>query len=304
MKFSYQPKETASKLELLLGCLTNPGRFSILLLGSRGVGKSHWVHEIVKTKKSNDCFNGIVEIHASILNFYDLKSLNEVLNSTDGKVLIIKDVECLCHEKQDLLFEFLSTTDGCFGLNEKNISCRIVFTSTLKIESLRDNEHYLKHKFFDRIAQLVVQLPSFQDGNRSISRDFYATWKKMKFPEDMYPKLILDWLNDKSGEFYGNFRDLDKIAINWRNFQLMNWNDEEILKQVQNDFYGYYKFPENNLESKNYFKIDDDADYYKDLLPNFRNHIKLRALEIYNNNLKKAPEKKPFGVPYRTMERW
>lgn len=293
------------QVKLLKSYLTNPGRFSILVLGDRGVGKSHWVKEIAKSfEKDGELGIKVKEVIGTYLNILKPDEIEKVFTDSNGKTLIIKDVELINKETQDILFQTLSTSNGKFGLREKNIECRIVFTSTFKIESLRDTERYLSHRFFDRIAQLIVKLPSYQDGNRSIFQDFKDTWKKMDFPDETFPVQIKEWLEAAGHKFYGNFRDLDKIAINWRNHQIFGLEEGKIEKKVKEDFEKYYHFPENQLENKDYFPIDDDADYYKEILPNFRSHIKRRALEIYNGDLKKALDKKPFGVSYRTMEKW
>lgn len=300
-KLGNQQKNRKNQIEFLKGCLSNPGKFSILLLGNRGVGKSHWINSISKSENGD---NKVNEVYAPFLNSMDASAINQVFIDSTDKILLIKDIELLNKEKQDILFQILSTSNGQYGLTEKTIECRVVFTSTFKIETLRDSERYLNHRFIDRIAQLIVKLPSFQDGNRNIFNDFKATWGKMKFPENHFPNIIESWLVEKGHNFFGNFRDLDKIAINWNNLQNLGMDEDKILEKVQEDFNQFYHFPENQLENKNYFPIDDDSDYYEELLPNFRNHLKQRSLEIYGGDLKKAPNKKPFGVGYRTMERW
>lgn len=302
IKLSEQPKNRKEQLKFLEGCLLNPGRFSILLLGKRGVGKSHWVNHI--SEYINESDDGVHEVYAPFLNSMNISEIDQVFIDSKDKILLFKDIELLKKEIQDILFQILSTSNGKYGFKEKIVECRVIFTSTFKIESLRDTERYLSHRFFDRIAQLIVKLPSYQDGNRNIFKDFIATWDKMKFPKENFPNEIKSWLEKKGHEFHGNFRDLDKIAINWRNLQLLEMDEDKILERVQNDFDKYYHFPEDQLENQNYFLIDDDANYYEELLPNFRAHIKSRAYTIYGGNLKKAPHKKPFGVPYRTMERW
>ncbi len=228
-----------------------------------------------------------------------------MFESANGKLLVIEEVEELSKATQALLFEFLSTTNGLYGLKEKKFNCRIVFTSSLHIRSLRDSQDFLLNKFFDRISQFVVKFPGYADKNISIWDDFVLTWAKMNFPKKDLPKRTLEeWLRTNSHRFHGNFRDLDKIAINWRNSQInFNKTETEILKDVENDFFELYHFPEHNSENVNAFYVDDKMDYYKEIKPLFEKFVKEVARRKYGK-LSKAKDGKPLGVHYRTMERW
>jgi len=300
----HQPDFRKKSILTLLGYLTNPGRFSVLILGARGTGKSHWLSEISKHYKCNDCLSEIVSVNGWIVKDFNEKDWELIFEKANGKILVIDEVEQLSKSTQAILFEFLSTTDGKYGWEEKKYQCRLVFTSTFDIKTLRDNENHLLHKFFDRISQLVVSFHSFSEMNSSICEDFINTWRKMGFPDNEIPKRDFDtWLRTYSNRFHGNFRDLDKLAINWRNYQLLGINNSEILGMVVEDFFSIYHFPEHNQENKNAFYLSEDMDYYNDLLPKFRRFVREYAKRKYVR-LSKAPEGAPFGVPYRTMERW
>ena len=217
---------------------------------------------------------------------------------------MIDEVEELSKQTQAILFEFLSTSNGKYGWKEKKHQCRIVFVSSFEIKTLRDNEEYLLHKFFDRISQLVVAFPSYAEKNISIWEDFVTTWKKMDFPQDKLPKDELEgWLQEHSHKFHGNFRDLDKLAINWCNYQLCGLKEKDILGRVSKDFFSLYHFPEHKSENKNAFYIKENMDFYNEIQPMFLKFIKSFAKSKYGK-LSKAPDGKPLGVPYRTMERW
>jgi hypothetical protein len=96
---------------------------------------------------------------------------------------------------------------------------------------------------------------------------------------------------------------LDNLAINWHNCQVNGLSEEETCKMVINMFNEYNHFPEHNIDFDS-FTINQDMDYYKEMLPNFKSFVKDYAKRIYGKNLNKAPNGRPFGVPHRTMERW
>lgn len=296
-----EPKQRKNAIEDLISFLTNPGRFSILVLGDRGTGKSHWIKKIALHYKEKDCLGKIVSINSLTINdktedYWDVK-----FKEADQGLLVIKDVEKLNNQTQAMLFEFLSTTNGKYGLNEKNFTCRIIFTSTFSIETLRDTEEFLSHYFFDRIAQLVTRFPSFSETDRSIWNDFKTTWDKMEFPKEDFPNNFQSWIESNSQKLHGNFRDLDKLAINWRNYQLRKgFNDDDILKKVTSDFTSYFHFPEHKSELNDNYYIKENIDW-NDNLNNFRLVYKNWIKNKYGS-LRKG--EKFAKVSHRTMERW
>jgi predicted AAA+ superfamily ATPase len=302
--YTKQAEFRKTPIEDLIGYLHNPGRFSVLVLGARGTGKTHWLNEISKENKQSDCLSGIISINGWIAKNADERYWEERFKEAENKLLVIDEVEELSKATQAILFEFLSTSNGKYGWSEKKYQCRIVFTSSYEIKTLRDSEEYLLHKFFDRISQLVVYFPSFTEKNGSIWNDFQATWTKMDFPESEMPdNNFKNWLESNSHKFHGNFRDLDKLAINWRNYLLKGVSKKDTLGKVSEDFFSLYHFPEHKSENQNAFFLHEDMDYYGDIQPKFKKFVKEFAKRKYGK-LSKAPNGKPLGVPYRTMEGW
>lgn len=286
----FQPKKRLEKIRLLESYLLNPGRFSILVLGNRGTGKKVWIRQKHKS------------------NFYTINSAltkpseqfwEEKFKQADQGILIIEDVELLTKETQEVLFDGLATTDGNFGYASKIYEVRIVFTSSKGVSVLRETEKYLSHKFFDRIAQLVVRFPNFNECANKIENDFKNTWKKFEFTT-AFPDELIPWLNENAHTLHGNFRDLDKLCIIWNNYQLMGLSEEKILKKVKEDFDGFNKFPEMREES--FFEINFSTETsYHDMLDNFRRQVKIWAKKEFPS-LRKAGE--ALGVSHRTIERW
>ena len=209
-----QPKQRRAQIDYLEACMTNPGRFSVLVLGSRGTGKKHWIKEKYREKSIIEIAAGTTEPSATFWT--------KQFEKANKGILIVEDVEELSKENQHILFKGLSTSNGSFGFEEpKEYEVRIVFTSVKDISILRDTEKYLSHRFFDRIAQLVVRFPGFTETSRTITQDLESTWNKFKF-ETAYPVLLSEWLKEIAHRLHGSFRDLDKLCINWNNYQLMD----------------------------------------------------------------------------------
>lgn len=291
-----QSAKRRTAIQRLQGYLKDPGRFSILVLGARGTGKTHWLNYLNKPAKC-------LEVKAALMNGKNEKEWEKVLLAANNGLLIVDEVEKLDKMGQEMLFLAMETgLGGKFGFSKKKYIIRIVFTSTLEIGTLRDSEKFLLHKFFDRIAQLIVKFPSYQEDQRAVGNDFEATWKKMMFDKKDFPgKNALNWLSQIAGQLHGNFRDLDKIAINWRNLQHAGKTGAEILPIVKEEFEKNYHFPEHKPDMESAFFIKEEMDYYKEIIPALRSFVKDYACRLNNGSIK---GKKPFGVSYRTMEGW
>lgn len=298
-----QPVQRRTAINKLKGYLMNPGRFSILVLGLRGTGKTHWIKEICENYKNEDCLSGLVIVNCPNIEVGDLKFWDSKFKEAHKKVLLIEDVDQLSKLEQEILFSGLSTGLGAkYGFDSKTFEFRIVFTSTKDIDTLRINEEILSHKFFDRISQLVVKFPSFADCNREIWNDFKATWEKMHFQiKNKLPgNELKEWLAVNGHKFHGQLRDLDKIAINWHNYRLIGENENAILPKVTQDFEDYLHYPEHNSELPSAFYIQSDLNYEGNLR-NFKRQFK-EWVKNKHGSLKKGEEH--VGVSHRTMERW
>ncbi|MDR0612973.1 MAG: ATP-binding protein [Dysgonamonadaceae bacterium] len=303
--YESEPNYRQLVIKRLIQYLKNPGRFSILLSGKRGTGKSHWLQQIYTDREdieACDCFSTIHTVNGIIAKDYDENKWKEQFKKADNGLLVIDEVEEIGKSSQAILFEFLSTTDGQYGWETKEYNCRIVFTSTFEIKTLRDTEQYLSHKFYDRISQLVVQMPSFEDKNKNIEKDFETTWRKMNFPKKELPKDKFEsWLKENSHKFHGNFRDLNKLAINWHNCKISSIDDDTTYEKVTKEFFEIYHFPKHNSENANAFYIGQESDNYKDNLNKFKMQYKEWLKEKYGS-IRKG--EKIAGISYRTMDGW
>ena len=288
-------------VELLLAYLQNPGRFSILILGNAGVGKSHWVREIQKAiQGQTPCAKGVVEVSLRAAEPTRVYWQN-ILEEAHGKILLLKELECI-KPHENLLYEALSTSDGKYGFEAKETETRVVFTSRYAVSALRHTEDLIAHRLFDRISQLVVRFPSFEEASRGIWEDFKTTWSKMNFQQnqELPGQALQKWLESGSHKLHGNFRDLDKIAILWHQFRLMKKDEKDILAEMLKQFEGYSSFPEQHTDVSDAFCFEQGKTK-KQIEDEFRAAFKRWAITTYGS-LRKAA--KPLDMSHRTMEKW
>lgn len=298
---SKRRKEALLKLHSFI---TNPGRFSVLLLGARGTGKTYWLQNFQNLYKTNSrILDSIYLLNASNANSYSESDWTEIFKKTNKGLLVIKDVENLSKKTQALLFDGISTGQGGkLGFKKKEFDIRIAFTSTKDISKLRDNELYLSHKFFDRICQFAVELPTHETGSSYIWEDFKKTWKKMNFQShsELPSADLREWLESNNLTLFGNFRDLDKIAIIWHNYRLLGTNEDSILLKVKSDFINFCKYPENKSDEKKQLEIRSEFTWADNL-----DYFKMKYVEYLIEKYGKLKiGAKEADVSYRTMERW
>jgi DNA-binding NtrC family response regulator len=304
-------KNAIDKLEKMMNY---PGRFPILVVGDTGTGKTHWVKHLCNEAIE---FSGKLIIEYGGLAEETYEYWDGLVKKADKHFLLIKEVEKLSIKSQELLFKALSTENGLYGFEEKNLTIRIMFTTCFPIEKIRDDRRYLTSKFFDRISQFVVEFPNFDQTQTNISEDFKDTWEKMFGQEgnpykEKCPKgnHFKKWLETEAYRMCGNFRDLDKIAINWSLHQIaLNGNDhkkngdneEAILLKVKADFKKFLHNPNQKIYDDNTFVFEESLDY-GETMDSFRMKLKSWALALNNNDKIKAANM--LGISYRTMERW
>ncbi len=297
--FKKEPKKRQERIRKLKFYMENPGYFPILLLGERGVGKTFWIENLIEEKQLQGAFMFINAFLAEETEEY----WDKLFKKTNNGCLIIEEAERLSKKNQELLFQSMMTNNGKYGFKDKKYLIRLIFTTSYDISALKNTEEYLSHKFFDRISQLVVRFLSFKDFSANIKQDFIYTWEKFKF-EDKH-KIpqgdIIKWLElNADTKLQGNFRDLDKICINWHNYRLMGYKEDDIYKQVIDNFQQYLKYPKHKTEQHNEFIFSNDLKH-DDIMKAFRQQYKKWAKQEFGT-LKVAGEK--LGISHRTMERW
>ena len=318
MKFiqSGKRKEAYQKLKVFLA---NPGKFCLIVLGSRGVGKHFAIEsvfeEITSTNKKH-CLEGLKFIDANDFP-ENAEKLNELFKVNSFKTVVIEDVEELTNEQQKLLFKALSTTDGTFGISEK-FNLRIVFTSSKDIDKLRTDNDLLLGVFWDRISQLIVELPSYKKDAESIIQDFYCTWEKMRFENikkyehfsDTPKNAILEkYLEDNAGKFEGGFRDLDKIACMYFNYRIFHYGDgkkildeteKKVVASVKEDFFSKSQMQGSSGNDESIFQFELGLTH-QELLGKYKMQLRRWACKEFGT-IQKAEEK--LGFKTGTMKNY
>jgi transcriptional regulator with AAA-type ATPase domain len=266
-------------LNKLYKFMANLGRFSVLVIGERGTGKSRaikLIQEELKKEKVPYCDNFT---EASCASFGESTAISELFGyeafsftGSDSKpkdgiffkankgVLFLDEVDHLNDQVKAQLLTALQTESS--GKNKGKylirklgssksipVTVRLVFGSNKKISDLI--EKTLLPDFYDRIAQLVVELPSLNElSGKSKRMAFEKVWENMAFNQTKeFPKfrtitqpLLSDfyrWIEEQN--FSGNFRDLETIAILWMVYwEIFEKNEREIFINVKKDFEKYH----------------------------------------------------------------
>jgi hypothetical protein len=290
-------KEAYQKLRVFMA---NPGRFCLLVLGSRGSGKhfaiEHIFKEIQKKKDKKLCLVDLGFKESKNIPLTEAK-INQLFEENSNNTLVIENVEDLNDEQQMLLFDALSTENGKFGIGEK-FDIRIIFTSSKDIDTLRSEKELLQGVFFDRISQLVVELPSYKKEKGWIINDFQATWKKMKFekikkykhfanvPKNTKLEKLID---DKADMFDGGFRDLDKLVCLYFNYRIFHYGktkkidekiENKIVDSVKEDFFTKSQLLGSSDNDFSVFQFEKGLSY-KELESNFKIQLRKWAKKEY-----------------------
>lgn len=302
--------EAFEKLKVFI---KNPGRFCLIVLGSRGSGKRF---AIECAFSQNVSYASNPELCLGDLHFVesndvprDINGLDEFLKKNEYQTLVIQDVEDLDPEQEKLLFKVLSTNDGRFGIENK-VKVRIVFTSSKDCDSLREDGKYLTGLFWDRISQLIVELPSYKEERKNVIKDFHFTWIKMKFenieeykPLSRLPKnsSLEKFLEDNAEKFEGGFRDLDKIACMYFNYRIYHYGkkrkieddiERKVVESVKSDFFTKSQMHGNSGNDNSIFKFELGLSH-QELLWKYKIQLRRWAVGIHKS-VGKAEEKLGF----------
>lgn len=196
--------------------------FAILLVGERGTGKSRLVNEHGRQSGfvSANCASFDDDNKAESELFGTTKSAYTGAQDKDGLfqkaiggVLFLDEIHHLSKSVQAKLMRTLGTDkDNNFTVRkmgdakEQKVKCTFIAATNLGMEELKKR---LLPDFYDRISQLIIEIPPLRDTLDDRIGDWKGVWNNMQFdvPVPLEPELI-DWL--KQLDLYGNFRDLQK----------------------------------------------------------------------------------------------
>ncbi len=256
-------------IDQLESYLINPGRFAVLILGERGVGKTKWVQDKCKEKlviANCASFADDTMAESELFGykkgaFTDAKDDKKGLfDEADNGALFFDEVHNLSPRVQEKIMTALQTESkepnkGKFRIRKLGeakshyVTVRPIFASNLPLNKLRDK---LLPDLYDRISQLVIEIPTIHESKIDLKEAFKSVWEGMQFVE--YPKTpqLLEfyrWLKEIHLE--GNYRTLQNMAINWHQGRLMNLNEDEVFVFVKKQIDLYHKsVGETKLKTK------------------------------------------------------
>lgn len=302
--------------------------FSILLLGERGIGKSRLA---IEQKQDDGHF-----IMVNCASFADDTMAESELfgykkgaftGATSDKVGLIKEAEngilffdeihSLSRRVQSKLMTALQTDENNklhirrLGDNKeiKVNQVKLIFASNRTIQELRD---CLLPDFFDRIVQQVIELPPLRQCMEERENDWKQIWEQMKFDKDKKEcptdAKFMRWL--KSLELWGNYRDLQRIAIHYHNYLVIKGTPEnqDILTDDNNQPLSALEYVKEHFEKYNnpisdteIFPCQIQYGKAQDMIKNFQHQLGEKMVEKYGSRKKAAIA---LGVDEKTITNW
>jgi len=295
--------------ELLKHYLSNPGRFSILIFGERGTGKSMWVNyfaKIMNIHKDNfieiSCASftddNIAEVELFGVKkgvFTGVYEREGVFEKAKNGILFFDEIHTLSPRVQEKLMTTLQTEpngkyQGQFSFSvvgettKKYSNARVVFATNKTVTELKKE---LLPDFYDRVAQLIVEFPALKETKKTLLDDFANVWDNMDFKHKNEKPILKEfskWL--KRINLSGNYRDLEKIAILWHQGRLMNLETEEkIFEWIKSQIKTYHS--DNSISNDIQFNFRKGKTH-DELLKEYKNAMYEWAIESFENQKEAA----------------
>lgn len=281
--------------------------FSILLLGERGVGKSRLAEQYSKDNfVAYNCaaFDNDSKAESALFGYAQgaftdaKKDTPGLFQQANGGILFLDEVHHLSKIVQGKMMKALQTDEGnnfwitkMMGQEREKIRCSVIFASNLPIKELKTK---LLPDFYDRISQLIIEIPSLRETSEDRFEDWRTIWKQLDFGEAKEADEILRkdkpfarWLKDQ--KLYGNFRDLQKIAILYRSYTKFSSDIRELIlaeyayrdafQYVSGEYHKYFlDSEEKGLNT--YFKTDSEPN---EMLNQFRKDLVDWAIRTYGS---------------------
>lgn len=290
--------ESRRLAELKMHHYINSG-FTIFLLGERGIGKTRLAEKYSKKDKAFISVNCASFTNSNIAkselfghkkgSFTDAKEDKKgVFEEANEGILFLDEIHNLDVSVQAKLMKALQTDEenrysiipvGGEKKDEKQLKLTVILATNNSIQELQKK---LLPDFYDRVTQLVIELPPLRMSREDIPIEFEKIWVQMKFQE-IYPfhkyikrdKKFLNWI--KNLDLYGNYRDLQKIAIYYKTYLDFDNEIKNILEIMnpfefaKQEFKKYIPINIDNIEDK--FSTEKKAekmiDEYKGRIANW-----------------------------------
>jgi len=294
--------------------------FSTLILGERGTGKSKLANDNSTNKKfvSANCaaFDDDSKAESELFGYKKgaftgaINDKEGLFQAANGGVLFLDEIHNLSKRVQEKLMKALQTDDrGFFSIRrlgdneEKLIRCTIIFATNRTVDELR--ESYLHEDFFDRIAQNIIEIPPLRETAEDREADWKKIWAQLHFGKESdapNDSNLMTWL--RALPLYGNFRDLQKIAIYYRNYD--NFTEELKALLPQKNAFDYTKAEFNKLQSKAIKSYFDTQKSIKDMEADFKKDLANWCIDTFGTAQKAVEHftKKGDKTTSETIYRW
>lgn len=297
--------------------------FSILLIGERGTGKSELAEKNRKKDisfKHANCASFANDTMAEAILFGYVKgAFTGALKDTPGLfqnanhgILFLDEIHYLSMQVQAKLMLALQTDNNnkmhickLGGNKEDEVEFQLIVATNKTIDELRE---ILLPDFYDRIVQNVIEIPSLRETLKDREQDWKNIWENnMKFTKKDFPEEseLINWL--KELPLYGNFRDLQKIAIYYNDF--INKFTDELKKMIRektpfeyakNEFEKWKSPPPKQTEDDIDIKLNTKKNA-EELLKDFKFELQEWAIKQYRSRKEAA---KKLDVEEKTLNNW
>jgi transcriptional regulator with AAA-type ATPase domain len=302
--------------------------FSILLIGERGIGKSQIARE---AKQSFDSKIPFIEANCASFD-EDSKAEAELfgyekgaftganavkkglLEEANGGILFLDEIHHLSKLVQAKLMKALQTDNNNkmyirrMGSNKEiKVECRLIFATNKSISELRED---LLPDFYDRIVQHVIHIPSLRETPEDREKDWENVWKGLRFkdnPEVPKEEKLINWI--KQLPLYGNYRDLQKIAMYYNVFKQFDDDTKNLLAEksafeyAKNEFEKYHSpFIQSENEKFN-FNINQTT---KEMIADYLFELQAWAVKKFKGRKKAIEHFRSLGdtVTEKTFNDW
>jgi transcriptional regulator with AAA-type ATPase domain len=322
-------KETKSKSRVLVNLKMKhfiDSGYSILLVGERGIGKSQIANESV-FKYKNESF-----IQANCASFdEDSKAEAELFGYKKGSftgansdkiglleaantgALFLDEIHHLSKMVQAKLMKAIQTDKEnrmsirrLGDTKEIKISCCLIFATNKTIIELKKD---LLPDFYDRIVQHVITIPPLRETIEDRTKDWENIWESQKFkgnPDIPTNTNLIKWLIQLP--LYGNYRDLQKIAIYYNVFNSFDDETKKLLEEsnafqyAKNEFEKYHS-PEI-LENKSKYFVDNKTS--TKMIEDFKFDLRNWAIDKFKSRKKAISHFQSLGdsITEKTLDNW
>ncbi len=306
--------------------------FAILLLGERGIGKSYIAQKYSELEKLNfvavNCASFIDSqiAEAELFGykkgaFTDAKTDKKgLIEEANNGILFLDEIHTLPKTVQFKLMRAFATDEQnrmtvrrIGEKQERKITLKALILATNR--TINELRQLLLPDFFDRIAQLIIELPPLRQTPEEIIPAFKQIWEQLRFNEFYFfyqfpgkDNLLLSWL--KTLPLYGNYRDLQKIAINYKAYLdfpeslKQKLPEKSAFEYTKSQFENYlYNTKTNTLPNNPYFSTDKSI---KQMLKEFKRDLAKWAINTFGTAKKAAEHFQKFSdsITQVTLYNW